>query len=1515
MNPLTPMTSLADVKSWLSTQNPGSTVDVSGSMFNAAMVNKLFDLLPVTPTVAVANSVIDIQNASATLSGTGTIIGQADTAISFVFTQPGTELLCSLSLVLAESVKWSLIQSFPLSFTQLSATFTPDEELKIISMDFGSNIIAGTTTAVSIPVNISVPSFDGDWTLSGSFTQIGSLTTDLLEAIAGNTDISSILPDELKIISNFQLTGFQMAFNPVKQTCSFIRVIIKYQADWKFFNDKFVVNGIFLDFEVFQPLSLQKSFQASLFAQMTLGGTAFEVGGQFPDKIVFANLMPDNAINLNSVFTFFQIPLPDNFPEVDISLLGFVFYTASSAFDFRLGITKPIPIAGNVSFDNFFFQIGASNNPLTGQLSPYGQISGQFSIVDITKDPVQTARIMLSAAYNSASGLDIKGEAVDIPIGALIGKLAASFGITELPSFITKIMLDRLKITYNTTSGNFTFNCKGSVPIAENTLTIELNLTALQSGTGYNKDIEASGTVTYKDQEFKLTFQKKSNDIILSAEWNNKGTPIGFATIAGLVGLADLIPDVPPELDLGLKSAKFTYDYTNTVFVLNAESSLFGKTVFVASKNIFNPEWVFFFGLSTDRTISLSNLPIIDKILSDSATLAIDAIQVDISSRVLTKDNAIALNKLINDYSPDKTYPNVPADGMASLVAFSMAFDIGGEKYPISLGTTPAGPASGTVSRKGKTGKSIGNVPLAGTSITWLPAENHALAPMPKLANGVARTGAEGSSGAEGDSAAAAASAATIWFNLQKSFGPLYFDKVGLSYQDGHIFVLVNVSATAGGLTIALNGFGIGVSISDFDVRFTISGIGITYVGGPILISGALQGSFDPVDLTGLVLLRVKTLTIGGIGGYTTVANKPSMFLYAIINYPIGGPAFFFITGLSAGFGYNRSLVIPDINGVANFPFVQFAMGGMPSPDPQGNIGEQVNKVLTDLIDKGTVAPAVGTNWLAAGIRFSSFQIIDSFALLNVIIGTTVEIDLLGLSRVIIPPGAGIPGSPVPIVARAELALKASYASGSGLVAIQGQLTSNSYVLSPDCHLTGGFAFYFWFSGDHAGDFVITLGGYNTKYTPPKYYPTVPKLGINWQVTRNLSIKGNEYFALTSNAVMAGGFLEAAWRSGSIKAWFSVQADFLIMWKPFYYDIRASVDIGASFTIDLWFTTKTITIHVGVGLHIWGPDFTGEATVDLSIISFTISFGASAQTQPNPITWTQFSQEMLPQKKKPAGAALTYTDQGPSVPPDPDVCKLLISNGLIMELSDVEGELNWVVSPEKFELTTTAVIPSKTWKFSENLTMAPGGQPARLQNIDFGVRPVNIKSADFASEQTVRITSSTGATFHAVKVLDNVSKALWQKIDFKGPGGHPAVGDPLNDTTLKDVLTGFTIVPYSEPAKHTLPIQLLYLQFTIPSKPQHFTWSDPYISTKSDFTGDTVPGTIESTMAVSNRNQLIKAININGLAVDPSIDVDGLASVTTDYLLAPPVLRLLGEEKKNGPLPGKKSKMSKKPVA
>ena len=86
-----------------------------------------------------------------------------------------------------------------------------------------------------------------------------------------------------------------------------------------------------------------------------------------------------------------------------------------------------------------------------------------------------------------------------------------------------------------------------------------------------------------------------------------------------------------------------------------------------------------------------------------------------------------------------------------------------------------------------------------------------------------------------------------LWFNLQKTFGPVSIQKVGVQYKDEKIFVLVNMSLTGAGLTIGLIGFGVGSKISDFDPSFELQGIDITYSAGGVQISGGMRGSLNPV--------------------------------------------------------------------------------------------------------------------------------------------------------------------------------------------------------------------------------------------------------------------------------------------------------------------------------------------------------------------------------------------------------------------------------------------------------------------------------------------------------------------------------------------------------------------------------------------------------------------------------------------------------------------------------------------
>ena len=50
------------------------------------------------------------------------------------------------------------------------------------------------------------------------------------------------------------------------------------------------------------------------------------------------------------------------------------------------------------------------------------------------------------------------------------------------------------------------------------------------------------------------------------------------------------------------------------------------------------------------------------------------------------------------------------------------------------------------------------------------------------------------------------------------------------------------------------------------------------------------------------------------------------------------------------------------------------------------------------------------------------------------------------------------------------------------MIWVQAQLTDNSWLLYPDVRLTGGFAYVIWFTGAHAGEFVLTMGGFHPDF-------------------------------------------------------------------------------------------------------------------------------------------------------------------------------------------------------------------------------------------------------------------------------------------------------------------------------------------------------------------------------------------------------------------------------------------------
>jgi hypothetical protein len=1295
-------------------------------------------------------------------------------------------------------------------------------------------------------------------------------------------------PPDIPIASQFDLTELSLVLSPATAKIVGLSLQIRSASAWSIVPDHFSVETVWLNFIVNDPFESSRQVFVTVGGALTVNKSVeIDLSYGLPGNMLTAQLASGSTIPLSSILSGF---LPDtDLPELSIVQLELGLDVVTHDFHFEIDIMEDWPVSAGgtsaLSFTELSLFLSRSAGDVTARVLSNLTVAG--------------AALQLSAGYQTGQGWNFAGGTrgeQNISLTNLLGDLLAIFGVA-LPTDLPDIVLTLLEMSYDTGTGAFTFDCEigyvdESDPILQKLkgkIAIAYSGREAKTWTGH-----IEGTIEIGHDNLvtaKLDFKETET---LSLQWKaeNEKT-VGIADLCALVEIpSEDIPDIPPDLDLALVELDGIYDITNKVVMLGVVSKTWGNADVVLSKNA-EGKWDLFFALKTGKTISLSSLPLVGSPLSSVVgDVSLDDIQFYAAQPVLTKDRAGIIGGYIDRLSSisGASYPKPPPDGLSAKAALTMNFHVAGKTTPFSLGT-------------GKPADDQGGKEPA-------PAKQFAI-------SDAAPTGA---SSALAQTQTASGSDGTKWFTIQKSFGPVSIQKVGVRYQDSQLWALLDASLDAGGLTISLHGLGMGSGLKSFDPKFTVSGIDVTLVEGPIEASGGLIGTIDPVNLYGELMLKTPEFALGALAGFALVDKHPSFFLYAtLLSPPLGGPAFFYVTGLAAGIGFNRQLVIPAVDGVSTFPFIEWAMGsGAPTSVPGGDVGQQVKDVLSSLASSGVVAPQVGEYWLAAGVHFTSFELVESFALLTVKFGADFELDLLGLSRLTLPPT----GTPVVLI---EIQLKASFSPSAGLLAISGQLSPRSYVLSESCHLTGGFAFYSWFSGEHEGDFVISMGGYHPRFDVPKHYPVVPRLGLRWQVTDQLTVSGDEYFALTSSAVMAGGGLSAVWDGGPVSAWFSVEMDFLLIYKPFHYYLSASCQLGASFSIDLLFTTITISIHLGVDIEIWGPEFTGVATVDLSIISFSIGFGGSNQDASQTIEWHEFLDQLLPKKPPPPTKTqqshrmmrMAVAAETNAPPVAAAVVQIKMTDGLLKTLSETgEETLNYVVDSQHFKMEVTA-IPSKEPDFvpkntRPNFKAAPIDLPDKLQPTDedgniiqpntvFGVGPVGIGSEPDAFKATlaVEIDSSADVKFHAVRILKNVSKAFWEKPGFSDDGKSVPKLDPLNDTTIKNVLVGFQIIPFVTPPDKTRPIDLEYLKYTVDEEHiESFRWSAPIIPGADNFSAETVVATLnDPNHAVKNRPPLLRAMKAAGFPVAQTIDAGDLGDPAKTYLEDAPVLALLGEAK------------------
>lgn len=1173
--------------------------------------------------------------------------------------------------------------------------------------------------------------------------------------------------------------------------------------------------------------------------QATVSGTVngktldFHTSVFLPPLSIGGALSPKTPVALRDLIAhFLDSDAAEGFPDIRASAIAFD--TVPSERGFGLSIT----VDGG-------FAIGPMTvNAVTLEIAKRGTEKSGWMIGTLA---VAGIDVLLSGGYATGKGWTFAGTTgygEDISVGKLIGDLAGLFGI-ECPEALTEFKLRDIAVSAETASRKFGFVCGGGFPIGPDGRDLDFHVTVELAKPQTTWNATFSGTFFIDSTEFVVTFSNERGSKVITASLKGNN-PLGLLKAAEIFGID--LSDVPQELvPLILNQAKFSYDFTKKRLVLTASAELLAKKVeltFVRLPHQGRQIYVVVVRMALD--VYVSDLPVVGAAIGGIVKVGLSKGSLIVGSNALTA----AQIKALNDAIADAQSKVPPMDDPARVVLSA----------DLVLGDKPAKPL--------------------------------------QLAFGKRRSGSARAPGESTQPVLPGQSAARgKWVGFQKSVGPINVRRLAVTYGDSKVWLLVDGGMVVGGcLDIDLLGAGIGVKppVQDAGLKLApaLDGLAVSFRKGPVTLAGGLRrvGREDnAIQYDGQLTLAIPRFEISVMGSYASLKNHPSLFAYGVLGLPVGGPPFLSLDALAAGFGFNRDLMIPGLDELAEFPLIAAVRGRSPFQD---KTPAQALEVM-----ERYVPPVPGSYWLAAGLRISSFELVKAFAMATLKFGPEFEVALLGMGEIQVPPR-----SPYPL-GYAALLIKASFNPTRGTLFLGAQLTADSFILSSDCRLTGGFAVAIWFKDDpetgaKAGDFTITLGGFHSAFDKPNYYPDIPRLGFDWKIGNALTLKGGIYFALTPSAVMAGGNFEVLFQIAIVRAWFNVGVDFLLCWEPFSYQFKAGIVLGASVNMNVGFTTISIGVNVSTMVEFWGPPFGGLLEADLTVISITIEFGTGRPKAVKSITWDDFKAKFLP------GGSGTNT-RGPS----DSVCLTRVSGGMTKDLTAVKGSgIHWVLDPERLDLTTWSAVPSKKIRYE---CFGPAYEFS-APNSGFGVGPVNVADTDFDSVQTVTIVKLNGALgphdmqVDVAAVTANLPAATWSQAAAMDPSISRLNSD---SRTINGALTGLRISAKRIKSVETPPVSLGQLRHDQNLAPRSFAWSRPRISTTTGHDADNgnteaavakrmgiFQAQLAASAAAAKRAAILAVLKEQDLPVRTDVDVQRLSASAATILNSPPVLSVLGAE-------------------
>lgn len=1207
-----------------------------------------------------------------------------------------------------------------------------------------------------IPVSVRVVDLESDIRFSADPTHLIDAGLDELESLTNGVSLKNLkLPEKFQLENVIKFSDFFFDFNLQSRKVTQVCIGIESAHSWPILHlnasqQDLILEQVGLTFRLLDPFGA-KLPSLTLSAELEFGKADKDPGvlvfnAYYPNWSIEGYLKEGTCLSLAETLSTF---LGSTAPVEKLFIDEFDFELSSGNYAISLDLKGDwdIPL-GSTGVGLGLEQLQFSISHQTGA-GTAAFAEGRFRIATLDID------VSAKHPAGSTDGWTFSGKVIaesDISISRLFsGTLDARFP-SATPSAVPPMLdlsIKSLAADFNTQSRDFHFETE--IDLGPNLKTVLSFAKLRQDGaTPPAFEKRASGVIT--------VFPGKPNELAFELGIDLKPDSKHFVALYSNptnseIKLGDLVKAMFPSVD---SQALPNFGITIKDGIVGYLSEKQGDAN--TSQSVF--------ALDMDASLDLSrlgNIPLIGKSLSaaKTLTLAFQLLYAPGSQSFATAD-LIALNELITVAGPQ-----FPTDQPLSGISIKTELRIGASapidfKLPVKIST------NGQLQSNGQS-----FTPPAGSQ----PTDDE-----------------------------------VKWFQLNEQFGPVHLQRAGFKFESGELTALLDGGLTALGLEVDLMGLSVTSKITDvehgqFKPTFCLQGLGLSFSKGGVGFTGALLHLKDEYD--GLASVQAEGLRLAAIGSLSEVNDQTSLFLYAVLDYALGGSPFFYVTGLAGGFGLNQKLTMPAVDQVNAFPLIQAALNPPTVPTDPGSAGTFITAEMQKL--HTSLTPSIGQYFGCAGIHFTSFELLDSFVLLIISFGREFELDLVGVSTLVVPPE--LPESE-PALAKVSLQIVGSFIPNEGIAIVQGRLTADSHILDPNCHLTGGFAFATWFGPNpHAGDFVITIGGYHPDFQKPDHYPAVPRVGVNWKISTELSVTGGIYFALTPRALMAGGAMRAVFQTSldlsiatvEVKAWFILGADFIVYWKPFHYSAHLYIDIGIDVVIH-FLGTHELSFDAGADLEVWGPRFGGHAHIFVKIIGikigFNVKFGASAPN-PLPLDWDNedrsksFKQSFLPGDDK--------------------IVSVAIGEGLVRKV-DVSTQQNgsdirYVINAKDFRVRTSSVIPIK----NISSDIKPGKDSDVPANKDFGIAPMAKNASKVDTFHQIKVTRNNlpaESSFLLSPIKSNVPGGLWAEensSDVNAPG------------LIENALIGFEIVPAKTTLPgHTKPIPREKLSYTTHAVPNAY---------------------------------------------------------------------------------------------